>query len=331
VKRYTGIPCVHCQEKFEDRDDVVVCPICGAPHHRHCYQELGQCALEEKHASGEIWHPPGSAAASGRGEQAVCPNCRAPNPRTSQYCQMCGTKLHTSHQERRDPPPAAEGAFTPPPGKVYTGNVDNTDQWEIQGVTAREISTYIGNNSHYFLRQFRSLGMNAGGWSWNWPAFFFGPFYLLYRKLYLLGVCALVIHILCHIPLGILMFEVFKTEAPALGGIALPINQELVNLMGHLSRIGQAISYTLMGIQALFTNRFFLQKVLADIQRIRQQMPPSSGSREYFTRLYFAGRPNRLIVISTSFLIFSLMSIYLRFIQDTLQIPLVFIQLFWPF
>lgn len=331
MKRYTGIPCVHCQEKFQDKDDVVVCPICGAPHHRHCYQELGRCALEEKHATGELWQPPGSIGATGKGEQIICENCRAANARTSQYCQMCGTRLHTGQQERRETPPTPERGFTPPPGKVYTGNVDNTEQWELQGVTAREISTYIGNNSHYFLRQFRSLGTSSSGWSWNWPAFFFGPFYLLYRRLYLIGAITLILHLICHAPFAFIMFELLKAEAPALGGILLPVNQQLMNILTPLSRVGQGVSYMLMGAQALFTNRYYMKKVLSDIQNIRRQTPPQSGSREYYARLYFAGRPNRLIVMSTVFFIFTLMSIYFRYVQDALQIPLAFIYQNWPF
>ena len=323
MKRYTGIACVHCPTKFQDNDDVVVCPICGAPHHRDCYNELGRCALSDRHANGEVWQPPGNVAPSeARGEQVVCPNCMAPNPKSSQYCQMCGTKLHTTMQDRREPPIIHEGGFTPPPGTVYTGNVDNTDQWELQGVSAREISTYIGNNSHYYFKQFRSIQMKSTGWSWNWSAFLFGPFYFLYRKLYLLGGAVLALYILSYIPAGIYIFEYSKMIAPDYGGLALAYNLELMNTMVTVFRIGQIIVYTLMGLQALYANRLFMQKVLKDIKEIRQQMPHEAGSREYYAQLYFAGRPNRMVVLVAIFIMFTLFSMLFQHLQSVVQIPL---------
>ena len=30
---------------------MVYCPVCGAPHHRECYKNLGHCALEELHGT----------------------------------------------------------------------------------------------------------------------------------------------------------------------------------------------------------------------------------------------------------------------------------------
>ena len=55
---YTGIKCPVCEKTFTKQDDVVVCPECGAPYHRECYQKEGHCIFEEKHQKGESWQPP---------------------------------------------------------------------------------------------------------------------------------------------------------------------------------------------------------------------------------------------------------------------------------
>ena len=57
MSNYTGYRCPVCGKAFAQGDDVVVCPDCGAPHHRECYRSLGRCAYEEKHAAGEAWSP----------------------------------------------------------------------------------------------------------------------------------------------------------------------------------------------------------------------------------------------------------------------------------
>ena len=48
-----GQKCPVCHAYLFDDDDVVFCPICGAPHHRDCYNAIGHCALEDKHGTDE--------------------------------------------------------------------------------------------------------------------------------------------------------------------------------------------------------------------------------------------------------------------------------------
>ena len=43
--------CAFCKALLFDEDDVVHCPVCGAPHHRDCYNKLGHCALEDLHGT----------------------------------------------------------------------------------------------------------------------------------------------------------------------------------------------------------------------------------------------------------------------------------------
>ena len=45
------LSCVGCKAYLFEDDDVVYCPICGAPHHRECYNKLNHCALEELHGT----------------------------------------------------------------------------------------------------------------------------------------------------------------------------------------------------------------------------------------------------------------------------------------
>jgi uncharacterized Zn finger protein (UPF0148 family) len=43
--------CALCHAYLFQEDDVVYCPVCGAPHHRECYNSIGKCALEEFHGT----------------------------------------------------------------------------------------------------------------------------------------------------------------------------------------------------------------------------------------------------------------------------------------
>ena len=43
--------CAVCEAYLFEDDDVVCCPICGAPHHRDCYSAVGHCGLEKYHGT----------------------------------------------------------------------------------------------------------------------------------------------------------------------------------------------------------------------------------------------------------------------------------------
>jgi hypothetical protein len=47
--KFEGTKCIVCSQPFTDSADVVVCPDCGARHHRSCYVLEGQCVNTEKH------------------------------------------------------------------------------------------------------------------------------------------------------------------------------------------------------------------------------------------------------------------------------------------
>ncbi len=41
MPKYYGCPCEGCGKPLTLQDDIVVCPDCGAPYHRTCYEKMG--------------------------------------------------------------------------------------------------------------------------------------------------------------------------------------------------------------------------------------------------------------------------------------------------
>ncbi|MCL2818376.1 MAG: DUF2628 domain-containing protein [Actinomycetia bacterium] len=53
-----------------------------------------------------------------------------------------------------------------------------------------EAATFIGPNADYYIPRFQQMEASGSPMSWNWSAFFFGLFWMLYRKMWLYALIA---------------------------------------------------------------------------------------------------------------------------------------------
>ena len=67
---YEGCQCPVCGKSFQESDDIVVCPQCGAPHHRECWKQ-------EDTATTKI---PTAADSNGNGRNPSPLSCRRSGP-----------------------------------------------------------------------------------------------------------------------------------------------------------------------------------------------------------------------------------------------------------
>lgn len=147
---YEGYICPVCKRKFQETDDIVACPQCGAPHHRECWKQEGHCHFEADHGTPQQWKrpeepagvpnpgpsgaargpqvaPPPGNAAGGR----VCPHCGKTNVEYAEFCSYCGQELPAadwkSGPAQQTPPNYQQPPYQqyqqppvgPPPGNSY--------------------------------------------------------------------------------------------------------------------------------------------------------------------------------------------------------------------
>lgn len=105
---YTGLKCPVCGKPFTSDDDIVVCPECGAPYHRACYQQAGHCIFQEKHGTPDAWKPPEKQTETGA-EGKICPRCGKKNARESLFCDQCGQLLSGGTSKGASP----NGGYSP--------------------------------------------------------------------------------------------------------------------------------------------------------------------------------------------------------------------------
>lgn len=174
MRLYTGCHCAACNKPFLETDDVVVCPECGAPHHRSCWNELGHCAHEAEHASGYVWV-----------NDSPTPKPEEPAPRQD-----------TARTPAEDYSAPFNGAAT-----QVIGPED-----EFGSIKSKDWACFIRKAVPYYMLRFFQMEATHQKISLSLSAFIFGPMYFYYRKMYRWAAIYTALYTLCYLPTLILFW-----------------------------------------------------------------------------------------------------------------------------
>lgn len=282
MANYIGAKCPVCEKEFSGDDDIVVCPICGTPHHRACYQQIGKCAQEELHSQGHAWEAPheeprpetGPAGPEAGQAPKNCPACGASNPPDSIFCLTCGVRL--GEQNAPSGYNAASSAYTAAFGGVSPNE-------EIAGVSARDLALYVGTGSHYFLPRFREID-HGRLFSLNLPAIF-NFLYFLYRKMYGIGFALLGLYAVLQIPsvfyayeqVGYFLQHIDEFFPNMDMSIFANFTPQLFPWTVPAMVFGQCLMFTISAMLMLFGNRIYLHSTVRNIRKIRRLCEQAQG------------------------------------------------------
>ena len=293
---YIGSKCPVCDKYFHADDDVVVCPDCGTPHHRECYEQLGHCYNAEKHHEhfdyNEENHEQKSAEPKG---SATCPGCGKTVPSDSFFCKYCGAPLKKDDSQQQQAPAngaAGFGAFGQGSnGAAFASFMDplggvpaDTDLGD--GVTAGEASKYVKQNTPYFVRIFSNI-KNFNKSKFNFAAALFTGGYMLYRKMYKLGAVLTVIQFslyLLSVFLEMKFSSVYQSfvaqySSTTYFGVQdlladIPADQMFIILLPSLIFL---VQITMMIVVGLTFNRLYMKHCKEQIIRIKQSCTSSEN------------------------------------------------------
>ncbi len=261
--KYIGEKCPVCNNTFAEGEDIVVCPECGTPFHRECWEKTNRCINEDKH--GEFtWSPDITVEPIVSDDSTIsklCPSCSARNDENATTCKNCGEPLEEEYD------------FS-----VYQQHSNSIQHIEahriLREMNASPITRYVQQNHEKYVKKFEKIDKKKP--TFNWAAFLFNPYWFFYRKLYYVGGIFIGIQLLITVLLTFIMNRLGLTEimvaymeATSTGSVEA-IQAALLSIEPHMTEL------IILWLVALLPNiivgfsadRIYKRKAFKDIKNI---------------------------------------------------------------
>ena len=302
---YKKYKCPVCNKQFKDGDDIVVCPECGTPHHRECYKLTGHCVNQGLHKSGygfidsekekQKTEEEKETAKSFEGEYSGDYYYSPDDDFVAQAKKEAQEKKQASTDNDN-----TDGGFF----SIPTIQVDESlykMKGTIDGLSIADIAATVRTNISRFIQVFKRQSKTKKKAGWNWAAFLFGSFYLLFRKMYKQGVAFFCLamtsiiageaFILKFAPKYVSAVQDFVTQyASNPSGISTADAQKLLTTSDAIN--AQKIVYIILGIllvlriiEAIFADYFYKGTVANIIKNVTQQLDEGASFSQ--TALFF--------------------------------------------
>ena len=177
MPKFEEYKCPVCGQQFHNDDDVVTCPDCGTPHHRHCYEMTGHCVNKGLHSAGYDYYEDNKPAIPKKEDGA--------NTEGQYYIPPAEKDNNQQNDQPR--------VFVMPMAPIHEDNTYDKDSDTIDGYKVSDYAAAIRANVPRFITKFKQMAETKKKLSWNWGAFFFGSFYMLFRKMYKQGITFLLL------------------------------------------------------------------------------------------------------------------------------------------
>ena len=294
ANRHVGQECFGCHQKLQEDDDIVVCPECGTPYHRACWQKTGHCLNAPLHASGKSWDEVLAEQEDTVRLTKVCPNCGTKNKADTSFCQGCGKPLVSEEpepqtfQERMQRRMEDAGETLDTVAEAMDESADS--QQELDGEPMKDVANFVSRNVLYYLPRFQRFYQWKSRISVNFPCLFFPQLYFANRKMWPLALILVGVFSLLQLPA---MVETFRAELPNMIYMAKHSEESLwttlqpqmvemlqgmqdkldahESLLGVLSNVGSYLGIAVKIVLGLLGNWLYYRFVLKKVHRIREQ------------------------------------------------------------
>lgn len=172
--------------------------------------------------------------------------------------------------------------------------------------TVAETAEYVQSNANKYIPKFYKMEKTGKKASFNWAAFFFGPIWFLYRKMYTYGIFIVLVNAMINIAtttekvtnllqnaMSLLnAFNLSQIDQATLQASVNEITSEYLRLPEvWIQMLAQLLIAVLIGV---FANALYKKRVERNISIIKQT---SSTPEEYHRRLFKTGGVSALAIL----------------------------------
>lgn len=279
MPKYYGCPCESCGKPLTLHDDIVVCPDCGAPYHRDCYEKIGVCAHSAAHKAGYEWKFPYQDS-----ELRTCPSCGERTLRAEARCRCCGAVLPPEDAASEPKDSAGEGsfdyeAFYAQNRRAATAASDLIRETfqaafgkdgKMDGISFTDWVDYIGPSAPSYMSSYARMQLQHSKISISFSALLFGPFYFFYRKAWKPAFAFTAAELVLAVPTLLVMMQLS-------GSALMPKLSDSTLLV--LTRLASVLSFVLMIFRGLYAKWFYRKSSVSRIRHIQQEFPDPEQRR----------------------------------------------------
>lgn len=235
MNNYIGKTCPFCKTEFKESDDIVVCGSCDMPHHKDCWIENQGCTTfgctgtiqSVNNNSNSVTATECSFDEAPSDAHVFCTKCGAKNSGEFAFCNKCGNPLKTvagvaataQQQPTYNNATTYSHPNTTPQTTYITQNPGANYNNSTNNVTIDpDVEALIGEKQVYYVTQFKKAKANTNHITWNWTAFFFAPFWLMYRKMYAYGAAVFAVNLIILLT-GVTALQVLSTGLSVAAGL----------------------------------------------------------------------------------------------------------------
>lgn len=309
MEEHKDIYCQSCLKGFSENEDIVYCPVCGAPVHRSCWEEKGGCPYEDKHKDGFVYQYPKDNIPDNNTKASSDINVQNDKKSEHNTNSYPNKPLFEDNKEDReqnfsDSSDSSDPDYMPNILKelLDVQNRDNMSDEDLEkeygekkfdGVSAKEMACFLNVNDPqklYRLAFFKLMIASGKKVSFNFFSGILNPYNQLYKGMMPLGILLTLINFVTGFPNIIAYYYTFfkaETEASALIGSTAFLSA--AQFLGF-------IQFALVILMTLFGDYLYSCYMVKKIKKIRSRFS-DDNSEEYLTELVYAGRPKPLLVV----------------------------------
>ena len=316
MSKFANKICPVCRAPFAENADVVVCPVCGTPHHRLCYLSKNRCGVEEYHAQGFVWNgylpdeePSAAEPVSEPDSEPAQPDPPAPEPNPDPH--------HAVYPS---------GTPNPQPRAEYRGmnEIQDPDEYYERmaalvkddvrgedGVSLHELCAFAAKSVFHYGKAFGTFRGDITGRKssvfLNFCAGLFSPIFQFYRKMDALGIIVALFSLLTMLPQLLAEAGFINVDA---------MSNAQMGMFTMFYSVCSFVDLLLMVVLVMFSDFFYYKHAVKKIKKIRSRFGENLGD-EYYEALVESGRPSWLRAV-VGFLAVLLCVVSIRYLPQIL-------------